>query len=148
MKTQRGFTIIELIVVIAIIAVLAAIVLVNVTQYINKGKDAAIKGNLSTIMTNAAVFFDLCGQYTANAGSSITKCRSAFTAATDYTVPVAAVVSAGKAVTPGTVSANFCACGTLYDTTNGTYCVDTTGYKKQTNTACGTRCPATGICVD
>ena len=34
MKNKKGFTIIELIIVIAIIAVLAAIVLVNVTQYI------------------------------------------------------------------------------------------------------------------
>ena len=33
MKNKKGFTIIELIIVIAIIAVLAAIVLVNVTQY-------------------------------------------------------------------------------------------------------------------
>ena len=41
MNKQKGFTIIELIVVIAIIAILAAIVMVNVTQYINKGKDAA-----------------------------------------------------------------------------------------------------------
>ena len=36
--SKKGFTIIELLVVIAIIAVLAAIVLVNVTKYINKGK--------------------------------------------------------------------------------------------------------------
>ena len=48
MQKSKGFTIIELLVVIAIIAVLAAIVLVNVTQYINKGKDAAIKGNLTS----------------------------------------------------------------------------------------------------
>ena len=42
MNKQKGFTIIELIVVIAIIAILASIVLVNVTQYINKAKDAVI----------------------------------------------------------------------------------------------------------
>lgn len=58
MNKSRGFTIIELIVVIAIIAVLASIVLVNVTQYVNKGKNSAIKGNLSTLLTNSAVYFD------------------------------------------------------------------------------------------
>lgn len=58
MNKQQGFTIIELIVVIAIIAVLAAIVLVNVTQYINKGKNAAIEGNMATLLTNSAVYFD------------------------------------------------------------------------------------------
>ena len=43
---SKGFTIIELIVVIAIIAVLAGIVLVNVTQYINKSKDASIEADM------------------------------------------------------------------------------------------------------
>ena len=46
MQKTKGFTIIELLVVIAIIAVLASIVLVNVSNYISKGKDAAAKGNL------------------------------------------------------------------------------------------------------
>ncbi|MFA6190150.1 MAG: prepilin-type N-terminal cleavage/methylation domain-containing protein [Candidatus Staskawiczbacteria bacterium] len=57
MQKSKGFTIIELIVVIAIIAVLAGIVLVNVTQYINKSKDAAIKANLRQIYTVAAEKF-------------------------------------------------------------------------------------------
>src|SRR5579864_3781880 len=55
---SKGFTIIELLVVVSIIAVLAAIVLVNVTGYINSGKNAAIKGNLATILTNGAVYYD------------------------------------------------------------------------------------------
>lgn len=58
MQNKKGFTIIELLVVIAIIAVLAAIVLVNVTQYISKGKNAAIEGNMATLLTNGAVYFD------------------------------------------------------------------------------------------
>ena len=57
-KSGAGFTIIELIVVIAIIAVLAAIVLVNVTQYISKGKDASVKGNMSSMATIAAGVYD------------------------------------------------------------------------------------------
>ncbi len=61
---KKGFTIIELIVVIAIIAVLAAIVLVNVTQYINKSKNAAIKANLSGLITSGTIYL------TENSGSS------------------------------------------------------------------------------
>lgn len=38
MKTKNGFTIIELIVVIAIVAILSSIVLLNVTQYIERAK--------------------------------------------------------------------------------------------------------------
>lgn len=46
MQKQKGFTIIELIVVIAIIAVLAGIILVSVTQYNVKAKNAAIKAQM------------------------------------------------------------------------------------------------------
>ena len=46
---KQGFTIIELIVVIAIIAVLASIVMVNVMQYIQKSKIAAVKANINNI---------------------------------------------------------------------------------------------------
>jgi len=60
---QKGFTIIELIVVIAIIAVLAAIVLVNVTSFINKGKDAAAEGNFATFMTDATAYYTEKGNY-------------------------------------------------------------------------------------
>lgn len=46
---KRGFTIIELIVVIAVIAVLASIVLVSVTQYIQKSKDAKLRAEFDQI---------------------------------------------------------------------------------------------------
>ena len=64
MKSQKGFTIIELIVVIAIIAVLSSIVLANVTKYTGKGRDAAIKGQISEIRTAATDFFISNGTYT------------------------------------------------------------------------------------
>ncbi|MBM3206172.1 MAG: prepilin-type N-terminal cleavage/methylation domain-containing protein [Candidatus Staskawiczbacteria bacterium] len=145
-KKQKGFTIIELLVVVAIIAVLAAIVLVNVTQYINKGKDAAIKGNMATILTNMAVWYDQNGSY------------AGFDAATNpgYDTPADAIVGAGKTIITGEktdTSSQICGCATLYDTTNGTYCVDSTGYKKATATACASRCAdgilaGSGTCSD
>ena len=39
MENLRGFTIIELLVVVAIMAVLAGLVIANVLTYISKGKD-------------------------------------------------------------------------------------------------------------
>ena len=63
LSPSKGFTIIELIVVIAIIAVLAAIVLVDVTRYINKSKDAAIQSNMSALNTVAVAYFAEHGDY-------------------------------------------------------------------------------------
>lgn len=144
-KLLTGFTIIELIVVVAIIAVLAAIVLVNITSYINKGKNAAIKGNLSSIMTNAIVYFDNNGNYTS------------FCTSPNATLPNIAANNASNGTAVCNVSSNdyWCDCSPMKVTTeepaNSTFCVDFTGYKKVTQNVglCATRCPAaTGACID
>lgn len=124
MNKQKAFTIIELIVVIAIIAVLAAIVLVNVTQYINKGKDAAIQGDLSSVMTNAAVVADTAAD---------------LSAVCDNTTITAALAAADTAYdgdsTPNEVTdcndaaAAWAACGQL-KVSDAYFCVDSTGTKK------------------
>ncbi len=53
--SKKGFTIIELIVVIAIIAVLAGIVLVNVQAYINKSKGTAFRASVDQFIKAALV---------------------------------------------------------------------------------------------
>jgi prepilin-type N-terminal cleavage/methylation domain-containing protein len=149
---SKGFTIIELLVVVAIIAVLAAIVLVNVTGYINQGKNAAIKGNLSTILTNGAVYFDANSNYGTSGAASPVTTGTNFCTNTYVTAPMAAVSSAGGT---GTCSINstytaWCACATLKDVTGATgqtFCVDSTGTKTQTSTACATECPAAAACL-
>ncbi len=140
MNKSKGFTIIELLVVVAIIAVLTGIVLVNVTSYINKGKDAAIKGNLSSILINTATYYDTNGNYTAFCGTP------------SYMVPEAAILSANGGVAGintkcvGTATTT-CACATLKVTAGNVYCVDSTGYKKETTNTCALACPAAGGCV-
>jgi len=57
MYKQKGFTIIELVVVIAIIAILSAVVLISVGVYIKKAKDLAVKADLNTFNKNAVAFF-------------------------------------------------------------------------------------------
>ncbi len=139
MKTSKGFTIIELIVVIAIIAVLAAIVLVNVTQYLNKGKDAAIKGNLSGIMTNAAVYFDTTGNYTALCSdASVVTGLAAADAAYDGNATANQVTDCNGA------AAAWAACGQL-KVSDAYFCVDSTGTKKDiaTRATCVTAWAAT-----
>ena len=139
MNKSKGFTIIELIVVIAIIAVLAGIVLVNVTSYINKGKDSAITGNLASIMTNAAVYFDTNGTY------------ATFCASPSAAVPLAAADAAndGNATANQLTDCNdsdtaWAACGQLKVSDNY-FCVDSTGAKKTigTRTTCVTAWAAT-----
>lgn len=143
-KKSKGFTIIELLVVVAIIAVLAAIVLVNVTGYINQGKNAAIKGNLSTVLTNGAVFYDTNSNYTG------------FCASANFTAPSAAITSAGGAAVCDENTANtaWCACSTMKVTNaeaaGSTFCTDSTGYKKVTIATCAARCITAnnGLCTD
>ncbi|MCX6720932.1 MAG: prepilin-type N-terminal cleavage/methylation domain-containing protein [Candidatus Staskawiczbacteria bacterium] len=55
---QKGFTLIELIVVIAITAVLSGIILFSVTQYINRGKDSNISGNLAILVPAGEVWYN------------------------------------------------------------------------------------------
>lgn len=61
--TTRGFTIIEIIVVIAIISVLSSIVMVNVTKYTTTSKDVAVQANMAGLPTSATVFFESHGGY-------------------------------------------------------------------------------------
>ena len=122
MKTSKGFTIIELIVVIAIIAVLATIVLVNVTGYINKGKDAAIQGNMAGIMTDAAVYFDANGNYT-------NLCADTTVAAALTSAKTAYGAAAGDTADCNGAAAAWAACSQL-KVSDAYFCVDSTGTKK------------------
>jgi prepilin-type N-terminal cleavage/methylation domain-containing protein len=56
MNKQRGFTLIELLVVIAIIGILSAVVLASLNSARSKGNDAAIKANLGSVATQAALY--------------------------------------------------------------------------------------------
>jgi prepilin-type N-terminal cleavage/methylation domain-containing protein len=53
----KGFTIIELITVIAIIGVLASVILVYVTSYVGKSRDSRIKAEISEIAKDAMIYY-------------------------------------------------------------------------------------------
>jgi len=155
-KVSTGFTVIELLVVVAIIAVLTAIVLFNVSSYLNKGKDAAAKANLATMIVNGAVWYDTGASPTGTYNLWIT---GAGAGAVGYVGPYNAIVATGYAVAATCNTVNcaatalaWCACIQLKSATPTTYfCVDSTTKKSETTTACATECSQTsatpGLCL-
>lgn len=55
---NKGFTLIELIVVIAIVVTLSGIILFSISQYISKGKDANIAGNIAILIPAGEVYYN------------------------------------------------------------------------------------------
>ncbi|MEI7424689.1 MAG: prepilin-type N-terminal cleavage/methylation domain-containing protein [Candidatus Staskawiczbacteria bacterium] len=127
MQKQKGFTIIELIVVIAIIAILAAIVMVNVTQYIQKSKIATIKSNLSGIPVMATAYLEETGSFSGfcdeltNISNSISANGSGYTL-TCY--DEGNVIPAYKSAFNGKWAAYA-----YNQTANALFCIDSTGRK-------------------
>jgi type IV pilus assembly protein PilA len=54
---HSGFTIIELLIIVAIIGILAAIAIPRYTSMVVKSKDASTKGNLATIRSSLSVYY-------------------------------------------------------------------------------------------
>ena len=118
---NRGFTIIELVVVIAIIAILAGVVLINITQYINKGKDTAIKAQVDQIRTAAADYF------AANNDSYTGMCPGDGTTGCDQAESNITNLAGSGAYRHLKISSNsYCL---SFNLSNGTaWCIDSTGY--------------------
>ena len=128
MKKDRinnaGFTLIELLVVVAIISILSSIILFSVTQYINRGKDASVSGNLVVLVPAGEVYYDNNdSSYDGFCSSSVvTNALSQITSATKY-------CSASNNA--------WAACGQLFANNLKAYCVDSRGVKKEIdNSAC------------
>ncbi len=152
-KKSKGFTIIELLVVFVIIAVLVGSLSVIVTGYINQVKNATIKGNLATVIINAATYYDINSNYG-------TVAATGFCASTYFTGPSTAIAAIGNTAiciynvptlavsTPATA---WCACSNMKVTSTepaGTvFCVDSTGNKKTSLSICTTACSQATLAV-
>ena len=88
---SRGFTLIELLVVIAIIGILSAVVLASLNTARSKGNDAAVQSDLSTIQTQAEIYYGNNGnKYGSNAAIAsgiATGCTGATIAGTLFVDP-------------------------------------------------------------
>lgn len=72
---QKGFTLIELMVVIVIVAILAGIAYPNYTQYVLRTRRADAQSALLQLQGQEEKYFTQCGQYTATiVGGTISGC--------------------------------------------------------------------------
>ena len=154
---NKGFTLIELLVVIAIIGILSAVVLASLNTARGKGSDAAIKSDLSTIQTQAIIYYDTKNGYRTGAVTAVgtpttAGCSTATSLFTDPNV-LAALKGADSAAGGGTFPAKVL-CGINTGTVavpstswivsvpltavSGTYwCVDSAGNAKSEAAAPG-----------
>jgi prepilin-type N-terminal cleavage/methylation domain-containing protein len=140
-KRRTGFTLVELVIVIAIIAILAAVILVSVNNYISKSKDTAVKADMSSLeMAATKYIYDNNGQLTGFAGS------------TDYNKISTALDKVGNAtgtlhfVNP-TNTTNWTACAQLVYNSTSFWCLDSFGKRLQIVGTCNDSVLSTGDCA-
>ena len=63
MRSSRGFTLVEVIIVIAIIAILAVITTIGMTVYQQDGRDAQRTANVTSIADSLEAYYDANGEY-------------------------------------------------------------------------------------
>ncbi|MDP3953749.1 MAG: type II secretion system protein [bacterium] len=73
-KSSKGFTLIEMLIVIAVISILAGIVLVGITGFQSSARDTKRIGDLRSIQNSLELYYTRCGFYPQNTGTANTPC--------------------------------------------------------------------------
>jgi type IV pilus assembly protein PilA len=138
-KLNKGFTLIELLVVIAIIGILSAVVVANLNSARTKGADAAVKGNMSNIRSQAEIYYD---NNSNSYGVSANTCTFASSMMVDGPIAQAIVQINANDSTTVSMACNTDATGQKWaiSTTlksGTTWCVDNQGFNKAGAAAAG-----------
>ena len=144
---SHGFTLIELLVVIAIIGILSSVVLASLNTARSKGNDAAIQSDLSTIQTQAEIYYGGTGSNSyGTTGSTCTAASSLFVDATIAKAITGADAANGAGVMVcGNTGTAYAISSPLSSSATTYWCVDSTGFggSRTTNLVAGaTVCPA------
>lgn len=130
-NTKKGFTLIELLVVIAIIGILSSVVLASLNTARNKGKDASIRSQLSSMKLQAELYYDTTG---GTYGSTTALCTGGmFAADTKIAALITKINSDNGAeddVTCNATASAWAAQAELLGTAGTYVCVDSTGAQK------------------
>jgi prepilin-type N-terminal cleavage/methylation domain-containing protein len=148
-RRSRGFTLIELLVVIAIIGILSAVVLASLSTARSKGQDAAVQSNLSTIQTEAELYYGGNGGNSYGAASATCFPASGSSLFLGDTTIVNAIKSAKSSAAGGVINCQnsttaYAVQGELSNPATPTtyWCVDSTGKAGTSTTALSTTaCP-------
>lgn len=138
MQTNRskGFTLIELLVVIAIIGILSAIVLASLNTARSKGNDAAIQSNLSTVQTEAEIYYGGAGNNTYGSAVALATCPTSGASMFVADATIGKAIAGATTESSGNVQCYASATAyvvqsPLTATASTFWCVDSTGTAKK-----------------
>jgi len=128
MKNIKGFTLMELLVVIGIIGILAAVIVGSLGTGRNKSDDAAIKSSLVNARTQAQLFYD---KNTLSYGTASSSCAATVgTLFADPTIAAQIVQidnqngSTANSISCSSTSSAFAIASVLKTDTTKAYCID------------------------
>lgn len=129
MQKAKGFTLIELMIVVAIIGILAAVAIPKFADLVTKSKEASVKGNLGAVRSAVSIYYgDMEGEYPANLFTGLTNANKYLPSQSglgNFSIPKTGATNTGHDCAR-TVAANVDQDGTFgdqagvyYSSTNG-----------------------------